>query len=111
MKTDDQKRRLLQHLAEQGVPADHDPWETLRQRLSPQKGTTMPQHRPSARARTASFIAIAVVAVTIVFLSSPQGQAAASGLLRFFTRASSDSLPLPANVATQALPPTITPAP
>ncbi len=108
MKTDDQKRRLLQHLAEQGVPADHDPWETLRQRVSPRK---MPQRNPSTLARAAGYISIAVVAMTIIFLSSPQGQATAQSLLRFFTRAGSDSLPLPADVATQAIPTTITPAP
>lgn len=108
MKTDDQKRQLLQDLAEQGVPADHDPWETLRQRVSPRN---MPTRNPSALARAAGYIAVAVVAITIVFLSSPQGHATAQSILRFFTRAGSDSLPLPANVATQAIPPTITPAP
>lgn len=108
MKTDDQKRRLLQNLAEQGVPADYDPWETLRQRIGPRN---MPTRNPSTLARAAGYIAVAVVAMTIVFLSSPQGHATAQSILRFFTRAGSDSLPLPANVATQSVPPTITPAP
>jgi len=108
MKTDDQKRRLLQHLAEEGVPADHDPWETLRQRVNPQK---IPQRNPSTRAHAASFVAMAVVAISIIFLSSPQGHATAQSLLRFFTRAGGDTLPLPSGVPTQAIPPTITPAP
>jgi len=92
---------ILNHMVEQGAPgAEINLWPALQARLQtsklmPRKGSKMDTHITSShRLRIAALITLSIALLVGVLLATPQGQAWAQNLLRFFTR-SGDVLPLP----------------
>jgi hypothetical protein len=88
---------ILSHMAEQAAPgAEIDLWPALQTRLanaSLQTSTTPHKRRGfsmntliSSRLRVAALLTIAILLACTLFLITPQGQAWAQSVLRFFTR-------------------------
>lgn len=98
-----QFKRVMVHLAEEQVPADADLWPAIRARLETSKAQT-PKGDFSMNAKTnhrrglrlAATIALALLAGVGLLLATPQGRVWAQGVLQFFTRAESDTLPVQA---------------
>jgi hypothetical protein len=91
---------ILSHLAAETVrPGDLDLWPSIRQRLaestrSQAKETPMnTPHKNGLRLRLVGAAASLVLVLALLF-ATPQGQALAQNVLRFFTRANSDNLPV-----------------
>jgi len=103
---------ILSHMAEQAAPSNEiNLWPAIQSRfmadpLTPAsvqtratsqqfKGSPMNMHFfPSRRLRTAALVMIAILLACGLFLLTPQGQAWAQSLLRFFDRQESDVLPM-----------------
>lgn len=95
-------KTILAELAEQAVPGTQiDLWPALQAQLladawNPEKGKKLMKN-PTSPKNFIRWVALALLAVVIAFsvlLATPQGRAWAEGLLQFFTRAESDTLPL-----------------
>lgn len=113
---------ILSHMAEQAAPGNEiNLWPAIQSRfeadpLAPAsvqthatthqpKGSPMNTHLfPSSRLRTAALIVIAILLAGGLFLLTPQGQAWAQSILRFFTRQESDLLPMVATTRTPTQP-------
>ena len=108
----DLKHTILRHLAEEGVRLKGDPWEAVQVRLR--------QTSLSRRTRggwmdrllifTQSHLPVAglaVLAVMIVafglYLTTPEGQVVAQGILHLFAHTEQNTLPLPTAVPTEVL--------
>lgn len=111
------KRQVIHHLAEQGVPANYDPWQAVRMRLeknqASQRTTQQVRRNIPVRLNLNNRFAIAlaillVLGVATVFFLTPQGQVTAKNLFQFFSKADSNLLPLPAGLPTEQILPTKT---
>ncbi len=120
MSNNNLKRQVIHHLAEQGVPADYDPWnEVITQLERNQAGRKMTQQsRMGAPIKfdlnmrfTRVLAMLLVFLVGTVFFLTPQGQITAQNLFQLFRRAESDVLPLPTGLPTEPILPTKTPVP
>lgn len=114
------KRQVIHHLAEQGVPADYNPWEEVKGQLeSNQAGRKTMRHSGidaplnlSLKVRFAGVLTmLLVLLVGTVFFLTPQGQVTANNLFQLFRRAESNVLPLPTGLPTESILPTSTPFP
>ncbi len=106
------EQELKRHLDEiaQGVfPDTLHPWHTFQERLQAstdkqsQRGISMKTQTVSTKtfhptARLAAIIVLALLFAGAVFFITPQGQAIAQSLLRFFTRSQSNFIPAPTDV-------------
>ncbi len=84
------KQTLLRELAEEGVPENYDPWQVLRARIK-HEAVNARISKPITAIITLLFMAFG-----IFLFASPQGQALAQGILRFFnpTQTSGESAPM-----------------
>lgn len=97
-----QIKRIMTDLAEEAVPATVDLWPAIRSRLETSKtfsttgessmDTSFAQGR---RLRLAAAIVVAAFVLAALFLATPTGQALAKNLLRFFSRAESNTQWMP----------------
>jgi hypothetical protein len=97
---------ILSHMAEAAAPGESiQLWPAIQARLAdaPLRAGTTPQtsretpmntqQSSSNRLRLAAFLLIALILACGLFLLTPQGQAWAQSLLRFFSRQASDAYP------------------
>lgn len=99
-------KQQLTEIAQEAFPDTLDPWPTLKGllQISDRKAhprgfamktqTTRMKIFPPA-ARVAAILGLALLLASAIFLITPQGHAWAQDLLRFFTRAASNSVPAP----------------
>jgi hypothetical protein len=99
---DQQLKRVLNNLAEGLVPADADLWpairvsfDTDRQRSQKRKNPTQRIFPLNRRMIVAFASALAVILFAVFLTATPQGRAWAQEIIHFFTRAESDTQPLP----------------
>jgi hypothetical protein len=112
------KRQVIHHLAEQGIPANYDPWDAVKRRLEESKASPKTT-RPSRIDARSSFrlnkqfisVMLFITSVTIIFFLTPQGQVTAKNIFQLFRKADSNILPLPNGLATEPILPTRTPVP
>lgn len=96
-----QLSRVISHLAEELVPADVDLWPAIRDRFETRHkpsqkresfmNANLIQHR---RWRLAGAFLLSLLVLGVLLLATPQGRAWAQEILRFFSRAESDHLPV-----------------
>jgi hypothetical protein len=112
------KQQILNHLAEQAIPADYDPWEAMQSRLLsqyPERKSLGPiSGSPTILSmrglKLAMLAAVLLILLTgAVYLSTPEGQVTAKALLGLFTNTSTNTIPLPPGVPTEGIRPTLTP--
>lgn len=107
-------QQALNYLADKAIPADYDPIPTIRARLeselSPSRKQIERKVHPNRLSLAGLSVLLILLAGMIFFLTSP-GRAVAREVLRFFTQAESDVLPLPTGQPAEPLPPTRTVAP
>jgi hypothetical protein len=115
MRHNDLKRQVIHHLAEQGIPADYDPWVEINMQLernqTGRKTTRQPGMTAPMKINLRGLAALLVLLVGVVFFLTPQGQVTAQNIFQFFRRAQSNVLPLPAGLPTEPILPTKTPVP
>ncbi|MHC1770177.1 MAG: hypothetical protein AB9907_00320 [Flexilinea sp.] len=98
------KQTLLRQLAEESIPENYDPWQKLLTRIKheaaingamQQKHTTKSVHSRIFKPM-AAIITLLFMAFGIFLFVSPQGQALAQGILRFFKpiQTSEESVPM-----------------
>lgn len=93
-----QIQSILKNLADQKAPGrEINLWPAIESQLqtgdlTKPKGTVM-NARQKLTSRIAAAVTLSVVLIATVFILTPQGQALAQSLLRFFTRAESNELP------------------
>ena len=114
------KYKILNTLAEQGIPANYDPWKAVQKRF---EGNRSSQDKPvqffvETGEKSRSRIRLAGMAVLLliifacgIYLTTPQGRAMAQGILQFFLNAESNTLSLPTGQPTEFIPPTRTVVP
>lgn len=105
------KQQLIRQLAEQGAPADYDPWLVIKKRLNESRGSKTAYHSfqsPSRGAIAGIMIALFLLLTGAVFFMTPSGQATAQSLLNLFRKAESDVQPDPYDRQAEPLPPTAT---
>lgn len=96
---EEQMRSILRHLTEQKAPqAEINLWSGIESRiqtsdLTEPRGTQM-NTRLQRISRLATAVALVAILAGIVFFTTPQGQAMAQSVLRFFTRSESNDLPI-----------------
>jgi hypothetical protein len=107
-------QKNLRVLTQEAVPATSDPWSAIQARMPVRNA--VPRQRVWPR-RTAALVGAIVLLALVAVLVTPGGRAWAQGLLHFFTRAGSDTLPAPTTepmhwvgLTPGAPAPTITPA-
>jgi hypothetical protein len=114
------KRDVIHNLAEQGIPANYDPWEAVKFRLEKNQAGQKRMRQMSKNVpikfgltkRHAIILAMLLVFLAgMVFVLTPQGQVTAKNLFQFFRRGNSNELPLPTGLPTEPLLPTRTPVP
>ena len=99
----------LDEIARETFPDTLQPWPTFQARLQasscqpPQKGLAMKTQSNSTKAfrpavRVTAIVVLALLFAGAVFLITPQGQALAQSLLRFFTRSQNNTMPVPTSV-------------
>ena len=105
MKASELKHHLDQ-IARETFPDTLQPWPSFQARLQasscqpPQKGLAMKTQLNSTKAfrpavRITAIVVLALLFAGAVFMITPQGQALAQSLLRFFTRSQSNTMPVP----------------
>ncbi len=97
-----QLKHAIDNLAEGLVPADVDLWPAIRARFETSQKRTHKGKNPmktsltlNRRTLVAFASALAVILFALFLAFTPQGRALAQEIIHFFTRAESDSLPLP----------------
>ena len=112
------KRQVIHHLAEQGIPANYDPWNAVKMRLEGIKVSPKTMRQPRIDALwtfklNKHFIGamLFILSVAIVFFLTPQGQVTAKNLFELFRKADSNILPLPTGLPTEPMLPTRTRVP
>ena len=85
-------KKNLHELTQEAVPATSDPWPAIQARMPVRNA--VPRQRVWPR-RTAALVGAIVLLALVAVLVTPGGRAWAQGLLHFFTRAGSDTLPAP----------------
>ncbi len=100
----------LNELADQAIPTNSDPARSVRTRL---EARPRPQGKAALRPRLgyAGLAAVLLILAGTIFFLTPSGRGVAQSVMRFFSVAESDTLPLPTGQPTEAPPPTRTPAP
>ncbi|HWQ84631.1 MAG TPA: hypothetical protein VN363_08700 [Anaerolineales bacterium] len=74
-----------------------EPGESYRKRMAQAPWVRIPAHKQAARARTFRFTAItaSILLLGTILLATPVGNVVANGILQLFTRAQSNTLPVP----------------
>ena len=91
------KRQVIHHLAEQGIPANYDPWNAVKMRLEGIKVSPKTMRQPRIDALwtfklNKHFIGamLFILSVAIVFFLTPQGQVTAKNLFELFRKGDSN---------------------
>ncbi|MCU0489170.1 MAG: hypothetical protein MUE67_09485, partial [Anaerolineales bacterium] len=106
-------KQALNQLADQAIPAEYDPVQVVRKRIQSvhqaEEGDPIRRKvQPGLRGAGWAFL---ILLVSLALFLTPPGQSVAQGVLRFFTLAESDQMPLSTSHPTDPPPPTRTTAP
>lgn len=91
--------KTLEHLAEELVPENTDLWPAVRLHFETSKpdfpqGEYSMNRNLARRPQLITVFLLALLLVTALLFATPQGRALAQSVMRFFTRAESDRLPV-----------------
>jgi hypothetical protein len=112
MSNDNFKRQVIHHIAEQAVPIEYDPWNTVKAQLEKKHGDrkgiqqskiAFPLKFNLNKQLVGTLGLLFTLLVVAGFFLTPQGRVAAQNLVLLFSKAKNDVLPLPSGLPTEPI--------